>query len=156
MALFKKRSICCLYRVVVDRGKTLCHLYKSVYGLKQISRSWFQELSSAIHTINLCQSKADYSLFTQVKGTSLTIVLLYVDDMVIIGNNEVEIKNLNAFPNIQFQIRDLRPLKYFLGVEVARSQAGITIWQRKYTLDILEEAGLLGAKPMKVGRQIWY
>jgi len=128
----------------------VCRLHKSLYGLKQASRSWFQEFSSAIQTIGFCQSKADYSLFTQVKGTSLTIILLYVDDMVITGNNEAEIKNLKVFLSSKFRIKDLGPLKYFLGVEVARSKAGITICQRKYTLDILEEAGLLGAKPMKV------
>ncbi|KAI5350419.1 hypothetical protein L3X38_003310 [Prunus dulcis] len=128
----------------------VCRLHKSLYGLKQASRSWFREFSSAIRTIGFCQSKADYSLFTQVKGTSLTIILLYVDDMVITGNNEAEIKNLKAFLSSQFRIKDLGTLKYFLGVEVARSKAGITICQRKYTLDILEEAGLLGAKPTKV------
>jgi hypothetical protein len=75
----------------------VCRLHKSLYGLKQASRSWFREFSLAIQTIGFCQSKADYSLFTQVKGTSLTIVLLYVDDMVITGNNEAEIKNLKGF-----------------------------------------------------------
>ncbi|CAL9016623.1 unnamed protein product [Prunus brigantina] len=52
--------------------------------------------------------------------------------------------------HIQFRIKDLGSLKYFLGVEVARSKTGISICQCKYTLDILEEAGLLGAKPAKV------
>ncbi|CAL8170050.1 unnamed protein product [Prunus armeniaca] len=70
--------------------------------------------------------------------------------MVIIGNNEAEIKNLKDFLSSQFRIKDLGPLKYFLRVEVAQSKAGITICQRKYTLDIFEEAGLLGAKPTKV------
>ncbi|VVA32609.1 PREDICTED: Retrovirus-related Pol poly from transposon, partial [Prunus dulcis] len=54
------------------------------------------------------------------------------------------------FLGSQFRIKDLGSLKYFLGVEVARSKTGISICQRKYTLDILEEAGLLGAKPAKV------
>ncbi|CAL2255816.1 unnamed protein product [Prunus armeniaca] len=107
-----------------------------------------QGRTSCVDSINLYM--ADYSLFTQVKGTSLTIILLYVDDKVITGNNEAKIKNLKSFLNSQFQIKDLGPLKYFLGVEVARSKAGITICQLKYTLDILEEAGLLGAKPTKV------
>lgn len=114
----------------------VCQLHKSLYGLKQASISWFREFSSAIHTIGFCQSKADYSLFTQVNGTSLAIILLYIDDMVITGNNEAEIKNLKAFLSSQFRIKDLGPLKYFLGVEVARSKAGIIICERKYTLDI--------------------
>ncbi|KAI5341073.1 hypothetical protein L3X38_020347 [Prunus dulcis] len=119
-----------------QRENVVRRLHKSLYGLKQASRSWFREFSSSIRTIGFCQSKADYSMFTEVKGTSLTIILLYVDDMVITGNNEAEIKNLKAFLSSQFQIKDLGPLKYFLGVEVARSKAGITICQRKYTLDI--------------------
>ncbi|CAL2228141.1 unnamed protein product [Prunus armeniaca] len=66
------------------------------------------------------------------------------------GNDEKAICKLKHFLGSQFRIKDLGSLKYFLGVEVARSKTGISICQRKYTLDILEEAGLLGAKPAKV------
>ncbi|KAK2380974.1 hypothetical protein QL285_068619 [Trifolium repens] len=125
----------------------VCRLHKSLYGLKQASCSWFQHFSCAIQEIGFQQSKADYSLFTQVRGDSITVVLLYVDDMVITGNNETAINDLKKFLNSCFKIKDLGMLKYFLGIEVARSKAGITIRQRKFTLDILEEAGLLGAKP---------
>lgn len=125
----------------------VCRLHKSLYGLKQASRSWFQRFSCAIQEIGFQQSKADYSLFTQVRGDSVTVVLLYVDDMVITGNNEIAINDLKNFLSSCFKIKDLGPLKYFLGIEVARSKAGITVCQRKYTLDILEEAGLLGVKP---------
>lgn len=128
----------------------VCRLHKSLYGLKQASRSWFQRFSSAIQEIGFQQSRADYSLFTQVCGHSITVVLLYVDDMIIAGNDEEAISQLKKFLSGCFRIKDLRPLKYFLGVEVARSKAGISICQRKYTLDILEEAGLLGVRPAKV------
>nr|XP_034894181.1 uncharacterized mitochondrial protein AtMg00810-like [Populus alba] len=86
----------------------------------------------------------------KVHGDSITIILLYIDDMVVTGNDEKAINDLKAFLNSCFKIKDLGPLKYFLGIEVARSKTGITVCQRKYTLDILEEAGLLGAKPAKV------
>jgi hypothetical protein len=72
-----------------------------------------------------------------------------VDYMVIIGNNEEAIKYLKRFLSTCFKIKDLGPFKCFLGVEVARSEAGIAINQQKYALDIPEEIGLLGAKPVK-------
>ncbi|BBG92782.1 transposable element gene [Prunus dulcis] len=128
----------------------VCRLHKSLYGLKQASRTWFRRFSSAIQDIGFQQSRADYSLFTLVRGNSITMILLYVDDMIITGNDEQEIQNLKQFLNGCFRIKDLGLLKYFLGVEVARSKDGISICQRKYTLDILEEAGLLGVKPTKV------
>ncbi|CAL9006318.1 unnamed protein product [Prunus brigantina] len=128
----------------------VCRLHKSLYGLKQALRTWFRRFSSAIQDIGFQQSRADYSLFTLVRGNSITVILLYVDDIIITGNDEQEIRNLKQFLNGCFRIKDLGLLKYFLGVEVARSKDGISICQRKYTLDILEEAGLLGVKPTKV------
>ncbi|CAL9028585.1 unnamed protein product, partial [Prunus brigantina] len=130
--------------------QVVCRLHKSLYGLKQAPRSWFRKFSSAICGIGFKQSRADYSLFTQAHGSSLTIILLYVDDMIITANDEDAICKLKHFLCSQFRIKDLGPLRYFLGVEVARSQSGISICQRKYTLDILAEAGLLGAKPAKI------
>ncbi|KAM2555190.1 hypothetical protein TB2_019236 [Malus domestica] len=126
-----------------------CRLNKSIYGLKQASRSWFHKFSTAIHQAGYQQSKADYSLFTKVRDHSFTTVLIYVDDMIITGNDEEAIRDLKLFLHTHFRIKDLGPLKYFLGVEVARSSQGISISQRKYTLDIFDEAGLLGAKPAK-------
>ncbi|XP_024156017.1 uncharacterized mitochondrial protein AtMg00810-like [Rosa chinensis] len=73
-----------------------------------------------------------------------------MDDIFITGNNEKAIGDLKKFLSSCFKIKDLGPLKYFLGIEVARSKAGITICQQKYTFDILEGAVLLGVKPTKV------
>ena len=110
------------------QGETMvCRLHKSLYRLKQASRSWFQRFSSTIQEVGFQQSHADYSLFTKVCGHSITVVLLYVDDMIIAGNNEEAISQLKQFLSGCFRIKDLGPLKYFLGVEVARSKAGISI-----------------------------
>lgn len=72
---------------------------------------------------------------------------MYVDDLLVAGNNSEACSIFKKYLADFFLLKDLGPLKYFLGVEFARSKKGIFLCQRKYTLDILSEAGLLGAKP---------
>ena len=107
----------------------VCRLHKSLYGLKQASRSWFQKFLSSINQIGFKQSQADHSLFTKVCGDSFTAILLYVDDMIVTGNNQKAIDDVKRFIGSCFKVKNLGPLKYFLGVEVARSQKGISINQ---------------------------
>ncbi|RVW14961.1 Retrovirus-related Pol polyprotein from transposon TNT 1-94 [Vitis vinifera] len=131
------------------QGENLvCHLHKSLYGLKQASRQWFAKFSTAIQAADFVQSKADYSLFTSRKGKSFTTLLIYVDDILITGNDVNAIVALKQFLHSHFRIKDLGDLKYFLGIEVSRSKKGISISQRKYTLEILKDGGFLGAKPV--------
>ncbi|XP_052117556.1 uncharacterized mitochondrial protein AtMg00810-like [Arachis duranensis] len=74
----------------------------------------------------------------------------YVDDIVLTGNSISELAAIKSILHQHFQIKDLGPLKYFLGIEVAQSEKGICLSQRKYCLDLLEDSGLLGAKPASV------
>ncbi|CAL2238958.1 unnamed protein product [Prunus armeniaca] len=126
----------------------VCRLNKSLYGLKQASGQWFAKFSEAIQAAGYTQSKADYSLFTCKNGKSFTALLIYVDDILITGNNVAMINSLKQFLHTQFRIKDLGDLKYFLGIEVSRSKQGICISLRKYTLEILKDAGILGARPI--------
>ena len=71
---------------------------------------------------------------------------MYVDDIVITRNDMAGISSLKSFLHGQFHTKDLRMLKYFLGVEVMRSKCGILLSQRKYVLDLLSETGKLAAK----------
>ena len=71
--------------------------------------------------------------------------MVYVDDIVLTGDDDVGITKLKAHLHQQFQTKNLSPLKYFLGIEVARSKQGIYISQRKYTLD-MRETRLFGCK----------
>ena len=70
-----------------------------------------------------------------------------MDDIILTGNHEGKIDLLKKLLTKEFEIKDLGNLKYFLGMEIARSKKGITVSQRKYVLDLLNEIGMLGCKP---------
>ncbi|WMV51529.1 hypothetical protein MTR67_044914 [Solanum verrucosum] len=94
---------------------TVCWLHKSLYGLKQVSRNWFLTFSEAIRKASFQQSKADYSLFTKVKGSSFTIILIYVDDILLTGNELQEIERIKRFLLKCFRIKVLGELKRLVG-----------------------------------------
>lgn len=125
----------------------VCKLRKSLYGLKQAPRCWFAKLSWALKEYGFQRSYSDYSLFTIHDKDIQLVVLVYVDDLIICGNDHNSIQHFKDYLSRCFHMKDLGKLKYFLGVEVARSPEGIFLCQRKYALDIISEAGLLGAKP---------
>ncbi|GJW47591.1 retrovirus-related pol polyprotein from transposon TNT 1-94 [Tanacetum coccineum] len=127
-----------------------CKLRKSLYGLQQAPRCWFSKLSSALKKYGFVQSYSDYSLFTlQQNGVQLN-VLVYVDDLIVSGNDHEAITQFKTYLSNFFHVKDLGNLKYFLGIEVARAKERIYLCQRKYALDIISEVGLLGAKPAKI------
>ncbi|MED6108176.1 hypothetical protein PIB30_118792 [Stylosanthes scabra] len=134
-------------RFQVSQPRAVCKLQKSIYGLHQATRCWFTKLSSALTCYGFQQSPKDHSLFTLNNNNIQLVVLVYVDDLVIAGNNGTAIQCFKGYLNQCFHMKDLGRLKFFLGVEVARSPKGIFLRQRKYALDIITEVGLLGAKP---------
>ncbi|KAJ9540324.1 hypothetical protein OSB04_026830 [Centaurea solstitialis] len=127
-------------------GETrVCKLRKSLYGLRQASRNWYHKFTRALLDIGFRQSRADHSLFIFKTSGIYVAALIYVDDVILAGNDERKIADVKAYLDGKFSIKDLGPFKYFLGIEVARSQEGIVLSQRKYTLDILEECGFQGS-----------
>ncbi|XP_028127083.1 uncharacterized protein LOC114323622 [Camellia sinensis] len=92
------------------------------------------------------QSQADHTLFLKHSHGKTTALIVYVDDIVLIGDNVEEVPRLKEYLANEFEIKDLGSLKYFLGIEVAQSKDGIFICQKKYVLDLLKEIGLLGSK----------
>ncbi|XP_021299420.1 uncharacterized protein LOC110428069 [Herrania umbratica] len=127
----------------------VCKLHKSLYGLKQASRQWNAKLTASILRYGFKQSMSDYSLYTMKKEDgSFTALLVYVDD-IIVGSTSIKASDdVKGYLKSQFKIKDLRNVKYFLGLEIDQSTKGISICQRKYVLDVLENQGLLRCKPM--------
>lgn len=131
-----------------SKANQVCKLLKFIYGLKQSSRQWFASLSNFLICDGFVQSTSDYSLFTKQSNSSFTAILVYVDDLTLTGNDPHTLNHIKDKLNSKFKIKGLATLKFFLGLEIARSKEGIHICQRKYALDILSECGVLDSKPV--------
>jgi hypothetical protein len=128
----------------------VCKLKKTLYGLKQSPRAWFGKFSKAVMEFGLQHCQTDHSVFHLHTSAGYILLVVYVDDIVITGDDSGGIARLKLLLQQKFHTKDLGKLKYFLGIEVARSQKGINLSQRKYVLDLLEETGFLGARPIDI------
>ncbi|WZZ36046.1 hypothetical protein YC2023_019447 [Brassica napus] len=133
---------------MVKPGNVL-RLKKAIYGLKQSSRAWYHKLSTTLNGRGFVKSEADHTLFTLTSKQGIVVILIYVDDIIITGSDKEGIISTKVFLKSTFDIKDLGELKYFLGIEICRSKEGLFLSQRKYTLDLLNEAGKLGARVAK-------
>ncbi|XP_028094659.1 uncharacterized protein LOC114294708 [Camellia sinensis] len=86
-------------------------------------------------------------MFVKHNANKVVVLIVYVDNIVVTGNDEEEVTHLKRQLAKKFEIKDLGPLRYFLGIEVARSDKDIFISQRKYVLDLLGKTSMLGCKP---------
>uniref|UniRef100_A0ACD5W9E6 Uncharacterized protein n=1 Tax=Avena sativa TaxID=4498 RepID=A0ACD5W9E6_AVESA len=125
----------------------VCKLKKSLYGLKQSPRAWFGRSRKEICYLGYQQSNADHTLFFRHCGDKITLVVVYVDDIVITGSDDEEIKSIKKTLAKSFEVKDLGYLHYFLGIEVAYGAQGIYLSQQKYVLDLLAETGMLECRP---------
>lgn len=130
-----------------SKTRAVCKLQRSLYGLKQSPRVWFGRFSLAMKKYGFHQSNSDHTLFLKRRQGKVTALIFYVDDMIITEDDVEEIARLQRRLASEFEMKSLGGLKYFLGIEVARSNKGIFLSQRKYVLDLLSEVGLLDCKP---------
>ncbi|GKC16770.1 retrovirus-related pol polyprotein from transposon TNT 1-94, partial [Tanacetum coccineum] len=129
---------------------TVCKLTKSLYGLKQANRQWFEKLTTFLISVGFKQSYVDTSLFILNKDGKFVTLLVYVDDILLVGNDKTIIQGIKANLNEKFSIKDLGPLHYYLGIEFFRNSKGLAITQKKYATDLITHAGLLHTKPSAI------
>ena len=125
----------------------VCKLRKSLYGLKQSPHAWFNRFSKSLHYQEYTQANSDHMLFYKHRNEKVTILIVYMDDIILTSNDKGERERLKEKLALEFKMKDLGSLHIFLEIEVARSREGISISQRKYVLDLLKETSMIGCKP---------
>jgi hypothetical protein len=137
----------------------VCKLDKALYGLKQAPRAWYFRLSSKLQSIGFCASKADTSLFFYNKGGVIIFMLIYVDDIVVASSSQKAVDALLHDLGLDFALKDLGDLHYFLGIEVKKVCDGIILSQERYANDLLRRVNMQICKavdtPLSVSEKLF-
>ena len=133
----------------VQPGKKhlVCKLKKSLYGLKQSSRCWNTAFRHYMESIGFKQSTADPCVYIQIADT-ITIVAVYVDDLIVITKTPEEMTRIKETLATQFKMKDMGPLHYCLGISIEQDKDQKCIWvhQKQYILKMLEKYGFTDSK----------
>jgi hypothetical protein len=130
----------------------VCKLKKSLYGLKQSPRMWYQKFDTYILGLGFVRSRVDHCVYSKQVGNHFIYVVLYVDDMLLVGNNMDVIKEVKSQLSSKFDMKDLGASSFILGMEIKRYRANKKLWlnQRKCVEMILQRFNMHGSKPVKV------
>ncbi|KAK4381916.1 Retrovirus-related Pol polyprotein from transposon RE1 [Sesamum angolense] len=120
----------------------VCLLKKALYGLKQAPRAWYGKVAQYFIFCGFRVADSDSSLFVKTKSKGHLLVLLYVDDMLITGENEAEISCLRNDLSVRFEMKNLGEIGCFLGLEVKKTGHGFFISQRSYAKNLLDRFGM--------------
>lgn len=126
----------------------VCRLHRSLYGHRQSPRVWHKRFSGYLEEIGFTMAQAYHSLFLFRHGNIFLVLLIYVDDILITGNNSGAMSHLIVDLSQKFRMKDLGDLKFFLGLEISRNHSGLLLTQQKYILDLLKKTGFLDSKPV--------
>lgn len=130
------------------RPDDICLLSRSLYGLRQAPRAWFNRFVNFVLTLGFVQSRADSSLFVLRRGGATAYLLLYVNDIILSASSSAFLQEIIGHLKDEFAIKDMGPLRFFLGVDVQRNKADFYLSQANYALDVLERAGMAQCKPV--------
>jgi hypothetical protein len=132
---------------VEDRKSHLCRLKKDLYGLKQAPRAWYGHIDSFFTSLGFTNSKANSNLYFKIMNNEPLILLLYVDDLFLTGEEKLIVECKRRLAS-EFEMKDLGLMHYFLGLEVWQSPERIFLNQGKYMVEILKRFDMLECKPM--------
>jgi len=113
---------------VKGKKELVCRLKKSLYGLKQSPRMWYHKFATFVRGLGFTRSKADHCLYFKLIGNCVNYLVLYVDDMLLVGNDKEIIQDLKIQLSSKFDMKYLGATNYILGMEIKRDQAKRKLW----------------------------
>jgi hypothetical protein len=121
---------------VHNDSSLVCRLNKSLYGLKQVPRSWYAKMDNFLLDTGFSRCHSDPNVYTKKVGSHIIILVLYVDDLILTGSDPKLLNHVKTNLKKKFEMTDLGFLHYFLGLQVFQTKEGIFISQPKYACDL--------------------
>ncbi|KAL0448471.1 UNVERIFIED_CONTAM: Retrovirus-related Pol polyprotein from transposon TNT 1-94 [Sesamum latifolium] len=141
----------------VGEEQKVCHLQRSIYGLKQASRSWNIRFDEVIRGYDFIKNDYDLCVYKKISASSVAYLVLYVDDILLIGNDVKMLRDIKAWLSTQFSMKDMGEASYILGIKIYRdrSRRMLGLTQSSYIEKVLKrfrmEHSKRGVLPMRHG-----
>jgi hypothetical protein len=132
---------------IEDMRSHVCRLKKALYGLKQTPRAWYGRIDSFLTSLGFTKSKTDSNLYFKIMNNEPVILPLYVNGLFLTGEEKIIVECKRRLA-LEFEMKDLGLMHYFLGLEVWQSPERIFLNQGKYTVKILKRFDMLECTPM--------
>ena len=131
-----------------EDSSKLCKLNRSIYGIKHASRSWNHQFDEAIHSYDFIKNEDEPCVYKEVSGSQLPFPVLYVDDILLIGNDVGMMTSVKVWLSKTFSMKDLGEATYILGIRVYRDRSKRTIGlsQSLYLEKVLKRFNMLDSK----------
>uniref|UniRef100_A0A6N2LRF5 Integrase catalytic domain-containing protein n=1 Tax=Salix viminalis TaxID=40686 RepID=A0A6N2LRF5_SALVM len=145
--------------VATGTESLVCRLRKSIYGLKQASRQWYIKFNDTILSYGFVEIIVDRCIYMKVSGSKFSILVLYVDDILIAANDMGMLSDVKKYLSSNFEMKDMGEASYVIGIEIIRdrSQGLLSLSQKGYINKVLKRYGMdkcsIGKAPIQKGDQ---
>lgn len=134
----------------------VCRLIRAIYGLKQSPQAWYSKIDNFLYDNGWCRSTVDPTLYFLYHNTSLVIMMLYVDDLLITGNDPILIDEVKNQLKSCYEMEVLGQAQCYLGVDFTYSSHGLLIHQKEYCKALLEVSGMASCPPESTPLSLGY
>ncbi|KAL0386492.1 UNVERIFIED_CONTAM: Retrovirus-related Pol polyprotein from transposon TNT 1-94 [Sesamum latifolium] len=134
----------------MGQKRKVCRLKRSIYGLKQSSRQWYYRFHRAITSIGFTMVEEDHCVYVKRSEKNFMILSLYVDDILLAGNNMEMIVATQKWLSSTFEMKDMGEAEYIVGVKIHRDRSKklLSLSQETYIKRIIERFHMHNANPV--------
>src|SRR5215469_10330765 len=128
----------------------ICKLIRSLYGLKQVPRKWYQHIDEfLVNQQGFLRLEADFGIYIRCMENSLIIIVIYVDDLLLLTNTKKIMTEIKDILSKEFEMTNCGEIHYFLGIQVKRNRTlwTISLSQEHYANQIVQKFKMTDTKP---------